>query len=669
MADQLTGFLRASLGQGLGMGWGDELEAKYLSDLPYEQALQKIRQEYAQYSKESPVASTVAEFAGGMAPAVGMMFVPGAQAAGAAQAARSTGGALARLAGLGAATGAVSGAGSATEGDRTSGATSGGLVGGTLGLAVPIGMRSATGGAKWLRERLAPSEASAKQRAEQMLYDAVVKRSKMTPQQMESAMNKDRAMGVPSVLANLSPATARLTRGVAKVGSEGADTIEDVLGKQKFGARERAYSQVKKGLQPGDYYADEAKLVQDLRSKAGTMYDEAYAWGDVDDPKITRALGRPELQSAYKTARDIADAQKSLAIIRGEDPSKFDLPEIYKPTGKFTDSGAEVLELTKLPDVRTLDFMKRALDAQINAGYASDNAAVKANTATLKEIRNELRDTLKDSVPPYKKALSEYAGDMEVIDAMRAGMNDFGKLDHEQVISMLSKMGNAEKTAFRTGVARDLYATVMRPSNEPDAARRIIGSPEMQLKLQPLFDDPAQFNLFKNALERESVLFKNASRILGGSDTAENLAIKESLSGSGSLFDALDRAATGGNFTNSLAGLALTALSKGQMTSKTADKLSDMLMAKNPAEVAAVVKFLEQHAAGLAPKAVKNTAAERGAVMGSTSTVWPAPQIESGQRGGMGGDIEQDIQTDEAFPASAPGPDIEADIEADLKPK
>jgi hypothetical protein len=278
MADQLTGFLRASLGQGLGMGWGDELEAKYLSDLPYEQALQKIRQEYAQYSKESPVASTVAEFAGGMAPAVGMMFVPGAQAAGAAQAARSTGGALARLAGLGAATGAVSGAGSATEGDRTSGATSGGLVGGTLGLAVPIGMRSATGGAKWLRERFLPNDASAKQRAEQMLYDAVVKRSKMTPQQMEAAMNKDRAMGVPSVLANLSPATARLTRGVAKVGSEGADTIEDVLGKQKFGARERAYSQVKKGLQPGDYYADEAKLVQDLRSKAGTMYDEAYAW-------------------------------------------------------------------------------------------------------------------------------------------------------------------------------------------------------------------------------------------------------------------------------------------------------------------------------------------------------------------------------------------------------
>jgi hypothetical protein len=529
-------------------------------------------------------------------------------------------------------------------------------------------MRSAKGAGSWLRERFLPNDASAKRRAEQMLYDAVVKRSKMTPQQMEAAMAQDRAMGVPSVLANLSPATARLTRGVAKVGSEGADTVEDVLGKQKFGARERTYSQVKKGLQPGDYYADEAKLVQDLRGSAKTMYDEAYAWGDVDDPRIVEALKNPQFQAFFQKARSIADTEATAAKLRGEDPSRFALPEIYKPTGKFTESGAEILELTKLPDVRTLDYIKRGIDASIESGFRGQGMST-AEASALRSLRKEFVNAIDENVPAYRSARQEYAGDMEVIDAMRAGMNDFGKLDHEQVIDMLSKMGKAEKTAFRTGVARDLYATVMRPSNEPDAARRIIGSPEMQLKLQPLFDDPAQFNLFKNALERESVLFKNASRILGGSDTAENLAIKESLSGSGSLFDALDRAATGGNFTNSLAGLALTALSKGQMTSKTADKLSEMLMAKDPAEVAAVVRYLEQHAAGLAPKAVKDTAIERGAVMGGTSTVWPSPQIEAGQPGGMGGDIEKDIQTDEAFPASAPGPDIEADIEADLKPK
>ena len=100
MVDKVKGAARAFLGQGLGMGWGDELEAKYLSDLPYEEALKKIRQEYAQYSQAAPVVSTLAEFGGGMAPALGMMLLPGAQAAGAAQAKRTTAGALARLAGL-----------------------------------------------------------------------------------------------------------------------------------------------------------------------------------------------------------------------------------------------------------------------------------------------------------------------------------------------------------------------------------------------------------------------------------------------------------------------------------------------------------------------------------------------------------------------------------------
>jgi hypothetical protein len=667
MADQLAGFLRASLGQGLGMGWGDELEANYLSDLPYEQALKKIRQEYAQYSKDSPVVSTAAEFVGGMAPAVGMMFVPGAQAAGAAQAARSTGGALARLAGLGAATGAVSGAGSATEDGRASGATSGGLLGGTLGLAVPVGMRSVTGGAKWLRERLAPSEAGIASRAGKKLSSAI-KESNLTPQQIEQMMARDRSMGVPSTLANTDAALADLAEAVAQRTGKGTRKVEKTLTQQKAGSRERAYQQVAKGLKPGNYYDDEARMVQDLRSKASTMYDEAYAWGDVDDPKILQIMQTPEVQGAFETARSIANAQASLAKIRGEDPSKFAMPEIYKPTGKFTDSGSEILELTTLPDVRTLDFMKRGLDAQIKAGYKSDNAAVLANISTIKEIRNDLRDRLKDLVPPYKKALSEYSGDMEVIDAMRAGLSDFGKLDSEQVVKMVAGMSKAEKEAFRTGVARNLYGKVMDPSTNFNAASRIINSPETVAKMQPLFDDPAHFRLFQTAMERESQLYQQANKILGGSQTAKRSAMSDALDEGPGVGEAVANAVTGG-FWPSLTSMAARVARSSTITPQVADKLSDMLMSKNPAEVASVVKFLEQYEKGLAPKAVRSTAAERGAVMGSTSTVWPAPQVESGQRGGMGGDIEQDIQTDEAFPASASGPDIEADIEADLKPK
>ena len=87
MADKALGAARAAIGQGLGMGWGDEAEAWLRAksgEGTYEQNLAKIRNEYGQYSKENPFVSGVAEFAGGAIPGVAAMMIPGGQGAGAA---------------------------------------------------------------------------------------------------------------------------------------------------------------------------------------------------------------------------------------------------------------------------------------------------------------------------------------------------------------------------------------------------------------------------------------------------------------------------------------------------------------------------------------------------------------------------------------------------------
>lgn len=648
MADRMTGAARAFLGQGLGMGWGDEGEAWLRSKLggqPYEQALQKIRQEYAQYSQQNPVTSTALEFGGGMAPAVGMMLMPGAQTAGAAQAARTTGGALTRLAGLGAATGAVSGAGSATEGDRTSGAVTGGTIGAVLGAGIPVTLRSAKGAGQWLRDRLAPSEASIAERAGAKLTGAM-KESNLTPQQIEQRMVQDRAMGVPSVMANTDYAMADLAEAVAQRTGKGTRKVEKTLSQQKEGARERSYQQVQKGLRPGNFYEDEARLVKELREKAGSVYDEAYAWGDVDDPRIVEALKNPQFQQFFQKARGIADTEAQAAKLRGEDPRKYALPEIYKPTGQFTESGAEILELTKLPDVRTLDYIKRGIDASIDSGFRGQGMST-AEASALRDLRKEFVKAIDENVPAYSQARKTYAGDMEVIDAMRMGMKDFGKLDHEQVIKMVSGMSQAEKDAFRTGVTRDLYSKIMDPSGNFNAAQKIIGSPEMRAKLQPLFDDPAHFRLFTAAMERESQLFQQANKILGGSQTAKRSAMRESLEEGPGMGEFVGNAVTGG-FWPSLTSMVARTAKSATITPQVADKLADMLMAKNPSEVSAVVKFLEDYTAKQVPKAVQSTATERGAVMGTTAAFPPAPMVEQ---------------------APEPVPDIDADIRGDSRPR
>jgi len=615
------GRARAALGQGALMGWGDEAEAWLRSRMgqgSYEDQLRAIRGETAQYGKDFPVTSAALEFAGGALPGV---LVPGAQPA----AVGSTLKTLGRMSGMGAATGAVAGAGSAEEGQRGAGAGSGAIIGGAAGAALPLALKGASAGRRWLMERLFPTEARVTELAARKLNRAL-EQGEVAPGDLPTLLAADRARGVPSRLLNVSPATVDLAEAVAQRTGKGAHKMEEGLTAQKMGSRERTYQQVSRGLQPGDFYADEQRLVEDLRKRAGPMYDTAYAHGSVDDPAINAVLKDPEFAGFFGKAKEIANKEALAAKLRGEDPSKYQLEDLYN---LVLDPATQTLTpvLRRLPDVRTLDYVKRGIDATVDSMYSSGRSA---EASALKQLRNQFVSTLDKNVPAYAQARKGYAGDMEVIDAMRTGMNDFNKLDHEQVSKLVSGMGAAEKEAFRTGVARNLYSRIMDPSGNFNAAQRIIGSPETQAKLQPLFDNPGQFQLFKTALERESQLFHQANRVLGGSQTGKRAQMREQFEGTDDIGSAIGAAVTGG-FWNSLTSTGLRALRNTEMPEKTATKLSDMLLARDPHEVAAVVKLLEEQAAAAAPQALRAGATERGAVTGTASAIWPSPTVQRAQ--------------------------------------
>jgi hypothetical protein len=622
MADKMIGATRALLGQGLGMGWGDEAEAWLRSKAgegDYEGNLKRINQEYAQYAKENPFVSGASEFVGGALPGVGMMLVPGGQAAGAAQLGRSTMGALGRLALTGAATGVVSGAGSATEGTRGLGAVTGGVLGGALGAALPIGMRATGGAGRWLRDRLIPSDARAQSVATEKLSGAL-NEAGMTPQDIPRILEADRAMNVPSTVANTNFAMADLAKAVAQRTGRGTRRIEDTLIEQKLGARERTQQQVTKGLKPGDYYDDLEQLQKEMRERAGPAYEQAYSYGEVTDPKVLKFMKLPQFQQAAGKAEELLAAE------------------------------GRKLDMSR-PTVETLDQVKRGLDALIEGQTDSVTGKVTSLGRVYTQKKNEFLGALDAAVPDYELARGIYKGGAELTDAMRKGINEFGRMDHEQVIKLVAGMGEGEKQAFRTGVARDLYDKIMKPSGNFNAAQRLIGSPEMQAKLQPLFDNPAQFELFKNSLEREAQLFVQSNRILGGSETAKNIFARESLDESGGLGEAVVQGAMG-NWGNSLSNLAMTTLRKGQMNEKMTDKLAKMLMSKDPSEVAAVVRMLEEQAAQAIPKAARASALEAGVVTGAVSAFPPAPMVEG---------VAPNIDELSAEPVST-GPDIEADL-------
>ena len=663
MASDAANFTRALLGQGLLMGWGDEAEAwlrSKVGERAYEDELADINREYAEFAQRRPIATLATEFAGGALPAVGAVmaapFTGGATAPAAAGAlARLAANPLVRGAATGAVTGAISGAGAAQPGERGEGAFEGAQIGGVLGAAAPLVIRGGGAGYDWLRDRLAPSEDVVMQGATRRINRALSEAMEgqgMTAQEAADIVAADRARGIPSTFANVDPALVGLAETAAQRSGASANMVEGAIGRQTAGARERVYGRAKSELGGGNYYDDEFQMVEDLRNQASTLYDDAYAFGSVMDPRIMTALKNTKFKGFYDKAREIAETEKMAAKLRGEDTSKYDLEELYKFDKEGNIVGVNV------PDVRTLDYIKRGIDATIDSGFRGQGMST-AEANALKDLRKVFVNAIDEAtVDPqtgrsaYKTARKVYAGDMEVLDAMRTGRDKFNSMDSEEIAKMFDDMGQAERDAFRTGAIRSIYDRVMGPANNINAAQKLIGSPEYSAKLKELFDSPAQFDLFKAALEREAQLFQQANRILGGSATARRTAARESFEEGSPVGGVVADTLTSG-FGNSMANLVARIARSATMTDDTAKEVSRMLMSSDPTEVAAAVKLLEDYGTRAVKGAQKLTAGEAGAISGTMAAFPPPPVTDEAPN------IETAIGEKRSAVGTQGGPNIE----------
>jgi hypothetical protein len=615
MSDFIKGASRAALEQGLGMGWGDEAEAwlrSKLGDDSYEQNLKKINQEAGKFSEEHSLLAPTLEFVGGAAPLAASYLIPGGQATAPVTSARTLG-ALAKLAEnpyirgavTGAGTGVIAGSGAAGPDKRLEGGIGGAVLGAGLGATIPAAIRGGSGLIDYAKQRINPSEDLINRAALEKMSRAL-EQSDMDPRHIASRLNKDRRMGVPSVVANVDPSLADLAQAVAQRTGKGARTIENALIGQKLGARERAFGQVSKGLEPGNYYSDLDSIQNAMRTKAAPHYEAAYATGEVSDPTVLSFLDRPQFKLGLAKAKHLLEAEGKT----------FN-------TTPVLDAQGNIIGETFHPTVENLDNVKRGIDALIKKEIDTTTGKVSDEGIVYIKEKNKFLNALDDIVPEYKEARAIYKGDAELQDAMRSGLKDWKTMHHEQVGKAVERMSEGEKDAFRTGVSRKLYGDIMNPSNNMNAAQRIIGSPETQQKLKPLFDNEGQYNLFKNALQRESQLFNQSNKILGGASTSKNQQMRQALEENTGAGEHMANAIEGG-WTGALTKMATSAIRNAQMTEKTAAKLAEMLMEKDPHKVAAAVKMLEDYANEAAPKLQNLKAAEAGAIGGMTAAIYPS---------------------------------------------
>lgn len=589
---------RTFFGQGALMSGGDELESwvrSKLSGRPQEQIRQEIQNDIKSYAAKYPEAAAWQEFTGAAVPNAAAAFFP-------PMAAESIPFFLSPLAKLqrslaytpesnlikrGAATGAGYGGVSgynAGEGnywttDRLPGAAWGAASGATFGTALPVVGQAIGKVGSHLWDTLAGTNPV--REAEQKLVEQMRKEG-VTGKDLQGMSQEDyNNLGIPSMIAHYLPKT---TKGVIPTaGAPAVAALERKLVGVQRGETKRVEERLKEKLRPADYYAEEQNLTDQLRKNAKGMYDAAYEHGEVNDPAIMSVLNTPTFKKAFEEAKAISSTEAEAAKLAGEDPSQYMLRELYVP--REVKPGVFEMELRDIPDVRTLDYVKRGVDALIEKGYKGEGMS-SAQANALKNLRNQFVAKIDENVPAYKEARNMYKGDLEVRDALNMGKTDFNKLDHEQIAKFMGGASEAEKEAFRTGAMRYLQNNIF---DKPNAAGKIINSEKMTQKLRAMFPTEEDYQLVRAAIEKEAMLYSRASDALAGSNTIPKMeAVKEVTGKPESTVDKM----MGGH------GLISSVLhafrGDDRLSPEVVGSMAEMLSKGSPNEVAAVVKALDK---------------------------------------------------------------------------
>lgn len=488
-AGEALGGSLANLAQGKPFDIGGEYERARLSGEIDKQ----------QFEKERPVTSAVSGLVGGLA-----MPMPGG-------AAKSLGGRVLEGAGIGAGAGAISGGLNTYGGpsEKAEGALAGGVLGGLLGGGVPLAGRLVGAVASPFANRMKSPQDVATGR----LGDLVSQTGK-TPDELAAQYKK---LGPAAQFMDVNPLmTAEAERIVTSGGKPGLD-IEAGLRERALGRGERLGQAVNRGLKPDEFSDMETKVVQTLSKNADEAYTAVrknipYIWSQ----DLRDMLSRPTIREALGTAmKNAADEGRPFGIIRKD--GKFARAEDFD-----TGDGIQAFSFDALQDV------KRTLDDIINSESNQLTGKLTNRGRIVNNLKKDLIEAAEKSDPKglWRAAREQYAGDADVINALRAG-RDILKDEPYQIAKGMKDMSFSEKDAFRTGAAQSIMNAIKSTPDTGDAARRITGNQLLRERLRPMFDKEREYREFISQFGREGQLLSTERRIAQGSPTARRMALQK----------------------------------------------------------------------------------------------------------------------------------------------
>ena len=571
-----------SVGLGLTFGTLEEIEAALrtgsISGPEYEKQRNLLREQQKQFGMDYPIAKTGLELGGSLIAPLGIAkqvakLAPATQALITGQ---TVPGQILRGTAIGATTGAASGYGFA-EKDEGSETAMGGVFGGILGGSVPIVVK---GAGTLIKNVLNSAGIGDQEAAASKMLANYLKKDNLSPTEAQQALDELRRIGVPNpVIADLGKSLNDLAYSAYVVQSKAKGPTEEFLKNRLIdqpndivkGLVEKAG--LAKNVNGFEYLDALATNQSRLASKA---YPLAYS-KDIDARPFRDYVDRDLFKNAYAYAVKNADAE-----------------------GKKLPPLESIRNAQSVP-TQILHEIKIGLDQVVDANTDAITGKMTQYGGKVVKVKEEFNNLIKSLNDDYRKANEEFADASGIKKAFQMG-EDYQKLDTVEALSKIKKLNSDEKEAFRLGVMADVNRRLLEYKSG-DFTNQIFKSEKQKLLLRNAFvdsvdangtviksaqDSYTEFSQYVKSLNKQA---ETKQRVLGGSRTDENKAVREESNLLGSLAQAVA--------TSDLAGLlragANTVLSRAKgISSESSEALQKRLFSVDPVEQTAILQELNR---------------------------------------------------------------------------
>lgn len=361
---------------------------------------------------------------------------------------------------------------------------------------------------------------------------------KADPTGVKLGANPAEQMGKPVTAAEALGREAKTQLKVAgRRGGQTPENLESQLRQRQNEAPARVVSDFHEitGIDPEHVEGNFTKLAEDLRTRAGPLYEASEAKGPMTSPELEKLMERPSMKKAMQIAHDIADEEG----VSAEEKTKVlgDRP-IFHPDGSQMTTGGRMenglvvggkplmvkdwIETVK-PTARTWDMLKRGLDAALDEHRDSLTGKLNSSNpkvrATIKTV-HALRDALVDANPAYGAALDAGGEPLRLEEAFGDAPKLMSNMKKSAFDTKWSKYSDSQKEAFKAGIVNDIRAKMMGGKMKLTD----LLTPEYKEKLATVFGKDAAEKLSAR-LEAEKDLQTDGYRMKPGvgSDTSESL--------------------------------------------------------------------------------------------------------------------------------------------------